>query len=120
MLCRILEYFAGYDKAKVKGEYRMLLQKLLWPRVGICTEDRLYYCMKAPSFRDEGDILRIEQGERVCFDTYFNSVSADKWRRYTAAQNFSLRLKLSGKLRVVLCSRHFINSQSVRAVLAEK
>lgn len=33
---------------------------------------------------------------------------------------FSLRLKLSGKLRVVLCSRHFINSQSVRAVLAEK
>ena len=98
----------------------MLLQKLLWPRVGICTEDRLYYRMKAPSFRDEGDILRIEQGERVCFDTYFNSVSADKWRRYTAAQNFSLRLKLSGKLRVVLCSRHFINSQSVRAVLAEK
>ena len=81
----------------------MLLQKLLWPRVGICTEDRLYYRMKAPSFRDEGDILRIEQGERVCFDTYFNSVSADKWRRYTAAQNFSLRLKLSGKLRVVLC-----------------
>ena len=98
----------------------MLLQKLLWPRVGICTEDRLYYRMKAPSFRDEGDILRIEQGERVCFDTYFNSVSADKWRRYTAAQNFSLRLKLSGKLRVVLCSRHFINSHSVRAVLAEK
>lgn len=39
----------------------MLLQKLLWPRVGICTEDRLYYRMKAPSFRDEGDILRIEQ-----------------------------------------------------------
>ena len=32
----------------------MLLQKLLWPRVGICTEDRLYYRMKAPSFRDEG------------------------------------------------------------------
>ena len=26
----------------------MLLQKLLWPRVGICTEDRLYYRMKAP------------------------------------------------------------------------
>jgi hypothetical protein len=77
-------------RQKVKGEYRMLLQKLLWPRVGICTEDRLYYRMKAPSFRDEGDILRIEQGERVCFDTYFNSVSADKWRRYTAAQNFSL------------------------------
>lgn len=75
----------------------MLLQKLLWPRVGICTEDRLYYRMKAPSFRDEGDVLRIEQGERVCFDTYFNSVSADKWRRYTAAQNFSLRLKLSGQ-----------------------
>ena len=63
-------------RQKVKGEYRMLLQKLLWPRVGICTEDRLYYRMKAPSFRDEGDILRIEQGERVCFDTYFNSVSA--------------------------------------------
>ena len=43
----------------------MLLQKLLWPRVGICTEDRLYYRMKAPSFRDEGDILRIEQGDHV-------------------------------------------------------
>ena len=51
----------------------MLLQKLLWPRVGICTEDRLYYRMKAPSFRDEGDILRIEQGERVCFDTYLTA-----------------------------------------------
>ena len=74
----------------------MLLQKLLWPRVGICTEDRLYYRMKAPSFRDEGDILRIEQGERVCFDTYFNSVSADKWRRYTAAQNFS-RARRAGR-----------------------
>ena len=43
----------------------MLLQKLLWPRVGICTEDQLYYRMKAPSFRDEGDILRIEQGDHV-------------------------------------------------------
>ncbi len=26
-------------RQKVKGEYRMLLQKLLWPRVGICTEE---------------------------------------------------------------------------------
>ena len=69
-------------RQKVKGEYRMLLQKLLWPRVGICTEDRLYYRMKAPSFRDEGDILRIEQGERVCFDTYFNSVSASFDQRF--------------------------------------
>lgn len=89
----------------------MLLQKLLWPRVGICTEDRLYYRMKAPSFRDEGDILRIEQGERVCFDTYFNSVSADKWRRYTAAQNFSLRLKLSGKRALCCAAAISINSQ---------
>ena len=54
MLCRILEYFAGYDKAKSERRIPYAAAKLLWPRVGICTEDRLYYRMKAPSFRDEG------------------------------------------------------------------
>ena len=48
----------------------MLLQKLLWPRVGICTEDRLYYRMKAPSFRDEGDILRIDRHGRYTVEQF--------------------------------------------------
>lgn len=98
----------------------MQLQKLLWPHVGICTESQLYYRLDGHCFRDDGDVLCIAKGETVRFDTYFNSVSADKWRRYTAAQNFSLRVLLCGRLRVLLCARHFVNGRSVRRVLAEQ
>ncbi|MEE0800072.1 MAG: glycosyltransferase [Gemmiger sp.] len=113
----------------------MELQKLLWPRVGICTEETLYYrigpnlhragmrqsdYLPVPAaFREEGDVLVLSAGSQVAFDTYFNSLSSDKWRLYTTAHDFGLELQLSGRLRVRLCSRQLVNDISVPTVLEE-
>ncbi|MBQ8720271.1 MAG: glycosyltransferase [Clostridia bacterium] len=43
-------------------------------------------------------------GERVSFDTYFNSFSYTKYRRYTRVDTVYLSLDIEGEARVLLCT----------------
>ncbi len=56
----------------------MILQNILFPRKGICTDTEMY-------FREADTGLSL--------DTYFNSFSIGKWRKYTKLTNLKLVLE---------------------------
>lgn len=85
----------------MKKEIR--LQNLLFPSAQNCTEESLF-------FRRIGDIgyiladeyVTLRQGSRLFFDTYFNSLSAGKWFKYTKINKVSLKLVLNGNFFITL------------------
>ena len=97
----------------------MIIQNILWPQADICSEERLY-------FRKSKGVLNIEQslvlakGDRVSFDTYFNSVSADKWKKYTKVSDISLTLKIKGYFCIRLYYKKRINEKTYKKCVLEK
>lgn len=103
----------------------MEIQKILFPQIGRCTEEELYFRMDS-KFRESQEKVRtqflyekqridFEKQGKVLFDTYFNGLSIEKWVKYTNIDNVSLRLKISGKFRVFL-----INKEKVNVIVSEK
>lgn len=122
----------------------MKLQRLLWPKAGLCTEEKMYLHTnvvdpdfdlereenhyksnlnyinydKVSRIRDGG--LQMENGGQVWFDTYFNGFSVDKWRKYTVVGEISLQLELEGDFTVTLCSKIFLHGEVIRKELSTK
>lgn len=124
----------------------MVLQKILFPQIGKCTEHGMYYrtayagwqyessgqpCGKterdsvsgiAPEIVEyhysEG-ILHLEKGQTVGFDTYFNGFSVDKWKKYTVLDNLSLQLVLKGRIKVTLITEYLLHGNLIERVLSE-
>lgn len=103
----------------------MEIQKILFPQIGRCTEEELYFRLDS-KFRESQEKVRtqflyekqridFEKQGKVWFDTYFNGLSIEKWVKYTNIDSVSLRLKISGKFRVFL-----INKEKVNVIVSEK
>ena len=97
------------------------LQKILFPRPEICMEEGLYY------HRDEKCYLDAENGKLVfsnrgsaVFDTYFNSFSIGKWKKYTKMSDLSLRIHISGSFMVSIYNLEMINGGIVSKVIDER
>ena len=86
---------------------KLTLQKLLWPTIGVCTQEALYFRLEKAF--PNGDTIELQHGGTAAFSTYFNCFSMDKWREYTVVQSLALRLELKGHFRVRLLSEHLIN-----------
>lgn len=72
----------------------MEVQKVLFPGEE-CGEPEMYFRGIPPSAIDAaGGTVLVRRGETVSLDTYFNSFSAGKWRRYTGLGNLSFRFHL--------------------------
>lgn len=122
----------------------MNIQEILFPHIGRCTEEELYFRKAAWSAGRGDDMvsilaeawersrnlervafdaaageLRLAKGAFVRFDTYFNGFSLEKWRKYTILPGLSLELALRGRVRVTLVSEEKICSDIIRTVLAE-
>ncbi|MCC0655732.1 glycosyltransferase [Clostridioides sp. ES-S-0123-01] len=104
----------------------MILQNLLFPKIGVCTIERLYYRVNKPMKKDKiyfddmnGNILFNEKNLALVFDTYFNSFSIEKWNKYTKLDYLSLRLKLKGKFRVILINKEKIHEEVFESILDE-
>ncbi len=124
----------------------MKIQEVLFPQVGRCTEEALYFRRRKSIWPERaGDtdlaLLKAEEAvrnrklvrydgmaHRLCiakdgrawFDTYFNGFSMDKWRKYTILRELSLCLRLSGRVKVTLCTEEKIYDNIFRTVLAEQ
>lgn len=69
---------------------------MIWPE---SEEEKTLY------IRTEGEIQRGETGPYICldqgghcqFDTYFNSLSAGKWKKYTVADKVWINVNIKGK-----------------------
>ena len=91
----------------------MILQNIIWPKKGVCTEEKLYFHANVidEDFnidRDEnhkksnmnyvnyqriseinGGGLSLDRFGKVAFDTYFNGLSIEKWKKYTIVNQVS-------------------------------
>ena len=80
----------------------MRLQNIVFPKMGICTEEGLYYRVngKQSHYDYEREKLKISQDELAQFNTYFNCVLGDRWKKYTVIKD--LGISLIGKGRGIL------------------
>ncbi len=60
------------------------------------------------------DTLRVEQGERVSFGTYFNGFPAGYWRRWTVVESVRLSVTLQGSGASVTVYKSMSNGRSQR------
>ena len=81
----------------------IILQHLIFPRPGICTDEPLYFRRNERAFYAwSDDYITFERDGAAEFDTYFNGLSAEKLFRYTSVKKIFLKLKLNGVFRVTL------------------
>lgn len=101
----------------------MNLQDILWPKDGICTDMEMYFhsnykinLIKKEDKR-EGTCILFRRGGVVTTDTYFNSLSVEKWKKYTEIQDVSLTLTVQGSFLVSLCWKQKINGTYIEREL---
>lgn len=86
------------------------LQNLLLPRPGICDQKKMYYrrCKNAEPEK-EGSAIVFRRRGHAEFDTYFNSFSVEKWKKYTEVKQVFLTLKLQGEFEITLLNKEKIH-----------
>ena len=73
----------------------MILQNILWPKTDVCSQEEMYF-RKNKFVSRVNQNFSLEKGGIISADTYFNSVSVDKWRKYTEITNLNVTLKIKG------------------------
>ena len=81
----------------------MKLQNILFPTASTAGEGGMYF-FTSSKMTDSGQI-RLKAGESLTTDTYFNGLSADKWKKYTVVRDVTLTLHLQGKVHYELFSK---------------
>lgn len=80
----------------------MILQNIIFPKDGICTETELYYHKIQGTIHQERDSLILSPETEISFLSYFNSFSCDKWKDYTRVQNVDVVVEAIGDYEVSL------------------
>ena len=91
----------------------MKLQNMIMPSPETCTEEALYYRIhgkREPDFN--GNILKLRRNTELYFDTYFNSFSVGKWKKYAKIQNVYVALKFCGKMKITLIHKDKIGIET--------
>lgn len=97
----------------------MILQHLLMPQAGICTQQEMYFRLDRKVRQSENQrALTFERRGVAWFDTYFNGFSVEKWKKYTLINEVSVTLFLKGKFEVRLFSKEKVHSQHVEKMLS--
>ncbi|MDE7321726.1 MAG: glycosyltransferase [Lachnospiraceae bacterium] len=101
----------------------MKLQDILWPKDGICTDIEMYFHSNykinliKKEDKKENICILFRRGGVITTDTYFNSLSIEKWKKYTEVQNISLTLTVQGSFLVSLCWKQKINGTYIEREL---
>ena len=101
----------------------MILQALQFPNYDTCSTYEMYFRMNEDDKRSyyipEERAVHMKSWQYLYFDTYFNSFSAAKWRKYTNLQNLKLRLELKGAFRIQIMHKFVMNKNSFMNVFEE-
>ena len=86
----------------IEGENFMnKLQRSVFPKIGMCTEKDLYFRLNNFAIINMSDsIIYLEKNGIVHTDTYFNSVSIGKWKKYTCIEDLNFNIKYKGKIKI--------------------
>lgn len=76
------------------------LSPILFPNTEISNYPKLYFKGKGYVVNQKENKVYIKIGGQLSTDTYYNSLSVEKWRYYTNVENFFLRLKCQGNFEV--------------------
>ena len=102
----------------------IVLQELLFPNLNTCPAFEMYFrtdaARKHAYVDPQAGAIRVPQWCTLDLDTYFNSFSIGKWRKYTWLDNLKLRLELSGEFRVQLVHWQRLRDKCGRVVVAEQ
>lgn len=103
----------------------MLIQNLLLPKIGICTEEEMFFRRQVGNEREieilsDENCLSFENKGIVSFDTYFNGLSVEKWKKYTNIKNIRLVLFLKGNFEITLFNSEYIGEQVVKKIIDTK
>lgn len=97
----------------------MILQNILWPQTDICMQENMYFRVNEKVQRIENTYV-FEKNGRIFSDTYFNSVSMNKWLKYTYAKDLSVTLNLKGTFRIKLAYKKKIHNQIYETIVGEQ
>lgn len=79
----------------------MVLQKLLLPNEKNCNEQALYF--RGSNFEIINNRVKLKKNGFIATDTYFNSFSISKWRKYSIVDNYAIEMQISGICEISLC-----------------
>lgn len=98
----------------------MKLQHLLMPQAGLCPQQEMYFRAdpKKVHLTECHRALTFERYGVAWFDTYFNSFSIEKWRKYTNIGEVSVTLFLKGKFEIQLRSKEKIHGRHAEKELS--
>lgn len=83
---------------------KIRLQSCVWPTDDI--DNALYSHIDKNVYADiEKREYTIEENSICCFDTYFNSLSAGKWKKYTLVNQLGVEVVLKGCARIRIINR---------------
>ena len=102
----------------------MILQNILFPSVDTCTEERMYFRRYGETDDIEyswcGDHIRVDKDASLSFDTYFNSISAEKWCKYTKVRKVRLNVRITGGFRLTIVRSDVVNRQTEQEFTLER
>ena len=81
----------------------MKLQNIIFPEPGICMVKELYYHAEDDVEYDPANrYMLFKNGGISVFDTYFNSITAEKWEKYTRIGSIKVTVKIRGSFKISL------------------
>lgn len=120
--------FADFGKYWIKfghGDNRLIndmiknniLQRIIFPDFSNLKERKLYYNIIGSGEYSEGKELRFGRGISVDFNTYFNTFSCCKWKKYTNVTSVSLVLRIKGRAQVEIYHNRILYGQVSSSLL---
>lgn len=77
------------------------IQRLLWPELGVSTEQDIYFRLSGPAGVSSADQrIELSKGGRVTFDTAANLFNLKKWHTLCGLDDLSLRLDGTGRFEI--------------------
>jgi galactofuranosylgalactofuranosylrhamnosyl-N-acetylglucosaminyl-diphospho-decaprenol beta-1,5/1,6-galactofuranosyltransferase len=94
------------------------LQEIIYPQKDICEERDMYFRTNG-IVKFHNNVIEIKNKTSISFDTYFNSFSVAKWRKYTVIDNVALHIKYKGTCSIILSHHSINNGQLTKQQMAE-
>lgn len=102
----------------------MIIQKILFPTENKLDKELFFRTSAGVQINQDKQELVLNKYSRLSADTYFNSFSIAKWKKYTELNSYQLQLRLSGESVVtVFGSRAYneeIRTEKIRSLNTEK
>lgn len=99
----------------------MDVQKFLFPKPGICTDELLYFRRNGKAYYAwSEDIIYFDREGCAEFDTYFNGFSAEKYFKYTIVGRIGVRLQLEGIFRITLMRKEKLGGKLYTEYISER